>query len=343
MGHPGHDPPSASPALASYDDVLSDVLASVHLTGAMLFVVEASRPWQSWAPAAQALRPLLLPAAQHLVSYHIVTEGSCWAGLQGTQPQRYDAGDVFVVPHGDAYFLADPADAPPSYGSDEALRFLRGMAAGELPTTVRQGRRGAQRTRFICAFLGCQRRPFNPVLSALPPALHLRHAARAPDRLQHLIDFALAELRERSSGGRGVLTRLAELMFIEIVRRHLDSADAATQGWLAGLREPLVARALAQMHGAASRHWTLDALAQACGASRSVLAERFVHFVGLPPMQYLTQWRLQCASRLLADPGAGKVAAVAQAVGYASEAAFSRAFKKATGVAPSHWRRRLHP
>jgi AraC-like DNA-binding protein len=211
------------------------------------------------------------------------------------------------------------------------------MAAGELPSVVTEGGGGAERTQFICGFLGCDLRPFNPVLAALPRMIHLRAAMPSTDRMRHLIEFALCELRAPSSGGHGVLLRLAELMFIEVVRRHLETMPVAQTGWLAGLNDPLVARTLALLHGAPARRWTLEALGAQAGASRSVLAERFAQFVGQPPMQYLTQWRMQLATRMLLEPGA-KVVAVAGAVGYESEAAFSRAFKKCIGVAPAAWR-----
>jgi AraC-like DNA-binding protein len=332
-----HDQTSAVHAAPSGTDVLSDVLRSVRLTGSMLFLVDATTPWQSWAPRTEDFRMIVLPQSQHMVSYHIVTLGGCWAGLRDGAAERLDAGDVLVVPHGDAYFLADPLDAPASYGQGEAVEFFRGMAAGEMPSTVPEGGGGATRTQFICGFLGCDVRPFNPVLAALPRMLHGRAADSSHDRLRHLVEFALGELRQRASGGRDVLLRLAELMFIEVVRRHLGSLAERHTGWLAGLNDPLVARCLALLHGAPARRWTLESLAAQVGASRSVLAERFTHFVGQPPAHYLTHWRMQMATRLLAEPGT-KVSAVAAAVGYESEAAFSRAFKKCTGQAPAHWR-----
>jgi AraC-like DNA-binding protein len=335
----GHDRASAAHVSASGVDVLSDVLGSVRLSGSMLFLVEASRPWMSWAPPAEAFRALVLPSAQHLVSYHIVTEGECWAGLRGAPPEHFTAGDVLVVPHGDAYYLADPADARATYDAEEAVHFFRRMAAGELPTTLDEGG-GGQATRFICGFLGCDVRPFNPVLAALPPVTHLRPPAAGPDRLRHLVEFALAELRGRTAGSHGVLRRLAELMFVEVVRRHLETMPGTQAGWLAGLRDPLVGRALALLHQAPARRWSLEALAGKAGTSRTVLAERFTQFVGQPPMQYLRQWRMQLATRMLAEPGASKVSAVAEAVGYDSEASFSRAFKKSVGAAPGEWRDR---
>ena len=336
----GHDRASGSHAAASGFDVLSDVLRCVRLTGAMLFLVEAHPPWMSWAPKTEAFRRVVLPSSQHLISYHIVTHGGCWAGLHDAPPERFEAGDVLVVPHGDAYYLADPPDAQAAYGPEEAVAFFRSMAAGELPSIVSEGGNGADGTQFICGFLGCDLRPCNPVLDALPAMIHLRAATRSTDRMRHLIDFALCELREPSSGGQGVLLRLAELMFVEVVRHHLETMTDAQTGWLAGLHNPLVARTLLLLHGAPARRWTLEQLAARAGTSRSVLAERFAHFVGQPPMQYLAQWRMQLATRLLAEPGARKVAAVAEAVGYESEAAFSRAFKKCVGVAPAAWRRR---
>lgn len=320
-------------------DVLSDVLRSIHLSGSMLFLVDAVAPWVSWAPRAEVFRPAVLPASQHLVSYHIIIRGQCWAGLRDAPPERFAEGDILVVPHGDAYFLANPPDAEITYGTDEAVSFFRRMAAGELPTVVAQCGSGSEPTQFICGFLGCQMRPFNPVLAALPPMIHLRATTPQNQRMRHLVDFALCELREPSPGGRGVLLRLAELMFIEVVRACVEDVDDSRSGWLAGLRDPLIARALHLLHQAPARRWTLESLAEQAGASRSVLAEHFGRIVGQPPMHYLMEWRMQLASRLLAEPGS-KVVAVAAAVGYDSESAFSRAFKKLVGVSPARWRQR---
>ena len=333
-----HDQSSALFAPASGLDVLSDTLRSVRLTGAMLFLVEASTPWVSWAPQAEAFRPVVLPAAQHLISLHIVTLGGCWAGLTGQPPERLEVGDVLVIPHGDAYYLANPPEAERTYGHDEAVSFFREMAAGRLPSAVTEGGDGSGRSQFICGFLGCDVRPFNPLVSALPRVFRVRLPTQAADGMPHLIAFALQELREHRSGGQVVKLRMAELLFVDVMRRYLEALPAGQTGWLAGLRDPLVARALALLHAAPAQSWTLDALAAQAATSRSVLAERFVHFTGQPPMQYLRQLRMQSACRLLAEDGA-KVAAVAVAVGFESEAAFSRAFKRAVGLSPDEWRR----
>ncbi len=237
------------------------------------------------------------------------------------------------------------------------------MAAGELPPVVKEGGEGPQHTSFICGFLGCDARPFNPILWSLPRAIHLHRVTQPGDRLSHLLAYAMAELRERGPGQRDVLLRLSELMFVEVVRRQLaqagesapgrpkptapswGDASAASKGasqstgWLAALRDPLISRVLARLHAQPSRAWTLDALSEGTGASRSTLSERFAQLVGQPPMHYLAGWRMQLATRLLAEHSM-KVRAIADSVGYASEAAFSRAFKKHTGLSPQAWRQR---
>ena len=290
-----HDP------AAGLHDVLSDVLRSIRLTGSMYFLVEASAPWITRAPAASAFAAAVLPRAQQLISYHVVTAGSCWAGLEGRRPQRMEAGDILVVPHGAPYFLTASPETPGAYDDDdEAVSFFRRMAAGELPSVVVEGGGGPERTHFICGFLGCDARPFNPLLGALPEVIVLRRGASPDDRMKHLVEFALCELRQRSAGGQETLLRLSELMFIETVRRYLESLPEAEAGWLAGLRDPLVARALARLHGQPDRAWTLDSLAAEAGASRSVLAERFAQRLGQPPMHYLAAWRMQLAARWLA-------------------------------------------
>ena len=333
-----HDRSSGPHAPASGFDLLSHMLRTVRLTGAMLFVVETTTPWVSWAPQADAFRHVVLPSAQHLISLHIVTYGGCWAGLVGAPPQRLEAGDVLVIPHGDAYFLADPPEAERTYGHEEAVSFFRDMAAGRMPPTVVEGGGGPGKSQFICGFLGCDLRPFNPMLSTLPRVLCVRSPAQATDAMNHLVAFALRELREDRSGGQAVKLRMAELLFVEVLRRYLEALPGGQDGWLAGLRDPLVARALALLHNAPAHGWTLETLAAQAATSRSVLAERFVHLIGQPPIQYLRELRMQLACRLLTEEGT-KVVSVAAAVGFESEAAFSRAFKKSVGLSPDEWRR----
>jgi AraC-like DNA-binding protein len=319
-------------------DVLSDVLRTVRLTGALFFLVDASAPWVVEVPSGTALAPVIMPRSQVVISYHVVRRGACWGALVGGAPVRLEPGDVLVFPHGDAYVMSlDPAM---SGGPDhvEVMSFMRQMSRGELPFTVPEGGGGAERMHLVCGFLGCDVRPFNPLLTTLPRLLHVRRDAGSPgDSLDQLLEFTVAESREKRAGGECVRLRLSELMFVEVVRRHLDALPVEHTGWLAGLRDEAVGRALALLHERPAQAWTLEALARETGLSRSALADRFSHFVGQPPMQYLTRWRLQLAARLLADSTA-KVASVALEVGYESEAAFSRAFKKAAGASPAAWR-----
>jgi len=338
---PGRARPLAAPAGASPDvDVLSEVLRSVRLTGALFFPMETSSPWSDAIPDASALAPILLPGTQNVVSYHVVRRGACWAGLIDERPMRLETGDILVVPHGDAYYMSSAPGLRSDLSGDAVLAFFRQMTTPAAPRLVTEGGGGPDRAEIVCGFLGCDIRPFNPVLASLPRLVHLRRStSEGQDRLTQLVEFALAESRHGGSGARCVLLRLSEVLFVEVVRRYLETLGAGHTGWLAGLRDPLVGHALALLHGRASEPWTLQRLAKEIGTSRSLLAERFTHLVGQPPMRYLTEWRLQLAARLLSDGGA-KVSAVALDVGYDSEAAFSRAFKKAVGVSPSRWRRR---
>lgn len=324
-------------------DTLSDVLEAVRLTGALFFLVDARTPWVAEAPASTDLAPAILPRAQHVVSYHVVQEGECWCESPGHAAMRLETGDVLVVPHGHAYQLASACGLRTGWSLDDALAWFRAMAAGHLPLVVTEGGSGPARLQLVCGFLGCDALPFNPVLAALPALMKVRLHGESADRLKALLEFALTESTLARAGSRSVLLRIAELVFVEVLRSYLTSASADARSWLGGLRDPIVGRALAQLHAQPARAWTLVELAHESGASRSVLAERFTYHVGHPPMLYLTRWRMQLAAGRLVT-GAASVSVVASEVGYESEAAFTRAFKKVTGVTPAAWRsRRTRP
>ena len=321
--------------------MLSDVLRTVRVTGALFFPMDVSSPWVDEVPAAKDFASIVLPGAEHIVSYHIIRRGGCWAALRGQAPVRLGAGDVLVIPHGDAYRMASAPDLRSNTSREAVLDFFRVMAARSAPFTVTEGGGGSERAQVICGFLGCDTRPFNPVLEALPRVLCLRRrrGTHADRRLSQLVELALAESQEQQSGSRCVLLRLSELLFVEVVRRYLDSLPAERASWLAGLRDPIAGHALALLHDRPAAPWSLERLAREIGVSRSSLAERFSALIGQPPMRYLTRWRIQLACRLLCDDGA-KVSAIALDVGYQSEAAFSRAFKAIVGTSPATWRRR---
>jgi AraC-like DNA-binding protein len=334
--------PGLSPEpLGSRDpsDILSDVLEAVKLTGAVFFLVDARTPWVAEAPASADLAPVILPRAQHVVSYHVVSQGACWCESPGHASMRLEAGDVLVVPHGHAYQLASACGLRTGWSLDDTLAWFRAMAGGQLPFVVTEGGSGPERLQLVCGFLGCDALPFNPVLTMLPTLMKVRVRPDSGNRLNALLEFALAESNRAHPGSRTVLLRIAELVFVEVLRSYLTSASEDGASWLGGLRDPVVGRALARLHAQPARAWTLSELAHEAGASRSVLAERFTYLVGCPPMLYLTRWRMQLAASRLAA-GAAPVSAVAGHVGYESEAAFCRAFKKVAGVTPASWRSR---
>jgi AraC-like DNA-binding protein len=209
-------------------------------------------------------------------------------------------------------------------------------ATAEAGTMAKDGASSAPGARFVCGFLGCDARPFNPLLHALPRVI--RVSDDASGTLGAYVRFALAESKVPRIGGESVLGRLSELMFLHVVRRYLESLPREQADWLAALRDKPVGRALAALHRDPARAWTLQSLAREAGISRSVLAERFMQFVGHPPIEYLTSWRMQLAANQLRS-STESVAEIANRVGYESEAAFSRAFKKAVGAPPSEWRK----
>jgi AraC-like DNA-binding protein len=320
-------------------DVLSDVLSAVRLTGSVFFDVSARTPWVAEAPPSAQIADSVTPGAQHAIEYHVVTRGSCWISIVDRgdfEPVRLEEGDVAVMPQGDPHVLSS---APGMRAAPIAEIFKRPSGDDALPFMLRTGSEGPIDTHLICGFFSCDVRPFNPLLDALPRFMRLGGgASNAPGGLlNHFIRFATAETDNKRAGSQSILNKLSELMFVEVIRTHMEQLGADHTGWLAGLRDPLVGRALRLLHARPAHAWTLDELASETGASRSALANRFAYVVGHPPIQYLTQWRMQIAAKRLADRNA-KIAAIAQEVGYESEAAFSRAFKKIVGRSPSEWR-----
>lgn len=317
-------------------DALSDVLKAVRLTGAAFFDVIASAPWVAEQPKREMVLPKVLPGAGHLISYHVVTEGSCYAAMLGEEAVLVEQGEVIVFTRGDAHVMSS---RPGMRAQPMTHAELDAATSGALPFFHRVGEGGTPSVKLVCGFLACDAQPFNPLLDNLPPVLKMGKIAGAGTSwLGEFIRVAVAETAHKRAGGESVLAKMSELMFIEVVRRHLESLPPGKTGWLAGLRDPHVGKALAFMHARPAHAWTIEELAHAAGASRSVLAEHFAELVGLPPMHYLANWRMQIASGLL--NGGVSIAAVAAETGYGSEAAFSRAFKKMVGVPPSAWRRR---
>ena len=318
-------------------DVLSDVLRTVRLSGAIFYEVRAGEPWVTESPPGAWLVSRVLPRAQHMIAYHVVTRGTCWTALaeDGAEPVRLSTGSIVLYPHGDAHVMSsepgmrtEPVlDGHRLPGADETLPFYVDYCRGE-PETV----------RVLCGFLGCDVQPFNPLIQALPPLMHVTDGS-ARGALGSLIQATVAESSTARIGGSSVLSRLSELLFIEAVRCHMESLPDSDRGWLGGLVDPCVGRVLRLLHADPGRAWTLHTLAREAGFSKTVLVERFTRRLGVAPMAYLLKWRMQIAASLLTD-STQAIARVSAAVGYGSDEAFSRAFKRCTGSSPAEWRKR---
>lgn len=324
-------------------DILSDVLRSVRLRGAVFYDVRYREAWAAEAPAAHLLAPAVMPGVEHVMEYHVASKGDCWAAIVGEPPIRLAAGDVVMFPQGDAHVMSS---APGMRAGPMDLDWVRATSAD--PKPIPMNFRGEAMTsdtlpldsvpwNVVCGFIGLDARPFNPLIATLPRMLHLP-AERGGAWIVAVVRQAVTESNERRPGREAMLERISEMIFVDAVRRYVDTLPEGTTGWLAGLRDRYVGRALALMHAAPSRDWTMEMLAADVALSRSALHERFVQLIAMPPMQYLAQWRMQVASGLLRSTNAN-VASIALDVGYDSEAAFARAFKRVVGVPPAAWRR----
>jgi len=323
-------------------DILSDVLRNVRLRGALFYHVSGSRKWAAEAPASRDIATAVMQDSEHVMEYHVVTRGSCWAAIVGQAPARLESGDIVLFPHGDPHVMSS---APGMRARADVASYFE-YKARQLPFTLHyDGVEGPRPmspdedgdTTLVCGFLGCDVRPFNPLIATLPRLLHLR-SVEGHGWIAQFMHQAVAESQNKRPGGEAMLERMSEMMFVDAVRRYVDTLPEESRGWLAGLRDRFVGRALALMHDAPATEWTVDELGRRVGLSRSALHERFVEMIGQPPMQYLTNWRMQVAGALLRNSNA-TVASVAQDVGYDSEAAFARAFKRLVGKPPAAWRR----
>jgi AraC-like DNA-binding protein len=316
-------------------DALSDVLRVANLTGGVFLHAEFFAPWCVAARLSpEHCAPAVGPAS-HLIIYHYIVEGELLIRVDGEDGDglRLGAGELVLLPRNDLHLMGSDLGLPPVAGSDVIQKPRDGGLF-----SVHHGGSG-KCTRMICGFLGCASAEGNPVLSTLPPLLKLDVARDgSAEWIRSTFQFAAAEVAAGRPGSETVLAKLSELLFVDSVRRYAEALPDNQTGWLAGLREPHVARALALLHHDISRRWTVDDLGHEVGLSRSALADRFIRFIGVPPMHYLAKWRMQVATQKLRGTSAS-LGQVAGAVGYDSEAAFSRAFRKTYGVAPATWRR----
>jgi AraC-like DNA-binding protein len=314
-------------------DALSEAMRAVRVTGALFFNGEFAAPWRFATPAQDRFGPRISPDSERLVLFHLVTDGQATARTAGHDEVSLSAGDIVVFPHGDAHEMWHGQTSKRFPGA----RLLPKLAKGELAAEKWGG--DGPVTRIICGYLGCERHAEDLFLSGLPPILKTNvRSTPAGAWIESAIRHCVSELESQQPGRLAVLAKLAETLFAETLCRYMDELPPERTGWLAGARDAKVGQALALMHRDPARAWTLPDLARASGTSRTVLADRFAQLMGESPLAYLARWRLQLGARHLLTTNR-KVMQVAYDVGYESEAAFNRAFRRAFGVPPARYRR----
>ncbi len=317
-------------------DVLSDVMRVVRLDGALFLDAEFREPWCINAVGGSELARLVAPHHDHIAVCHLVIEGRCWARIAHEDPLPLAAGDVLVMPHGDPHLLGSGLNHAPFASGDAVPLKLPDLGR------IRYGGRGAS-TEIVCGWFAYDRGAARSMMAALPRMFRTCIRQRPSSVwLEQAIRYAVREAASGACGSHAVTDKLAELLFVEALRGFVETVPRESTSWLAGLRDPLVGRCIGLLHAHPQRDWTVGSLARALNVSRTVLAERFVMLTGVPPIQYLTQWRLALAAHLLRSGRRG-MARVAEQIGYDSEAAFCRAFKREYGVPPGQWQRRFAP
>jgi AraC-like DNA-binding protein len=317
-------------------DVLSEVLKVVKLKGAMYFNGEFSAPWSILSPPASKMAPYLAPGAEHVIIYHLLTEGQAFFRTEEGERITARAGDVIVFPHGDRHWIENGSAKTVDNSDHLDAVFAKGLKLWRVGG-------GGEVTRFVCGFMTCEPRLCDMLLGGLPRFFKVNIRDDASGRwLENSIKFSVSQgaVDRDRPGGEAVMAKLAEVLFVETLRAYLSELPAQQTGWLAGARDPEVGKTLMLMHQKPCRPWTIASLAKEAGLSRSVLAERFRHYLGEPPMAYLTKWRINLGSRMLTSTSYS-VAQIAAEVGYESEAAFNRAFKREFGSPPARYRSKV--
>jgi AraC-like DNA-binding protein len=314
-------------------DVLSEVLETVRLDGAMYYNGEFSAPWCFRSPPSSLLAPYLSDSRRHVIIFHLLTDGRGYARLEGEgQPVLLDAGDIVIFPHGDPHVLGNGPPVTPMDNSRELERVL------SLGLKLSRMGGGGEVTKFICGYMTCEPQLSSVFLGALAPLIKVNiRNGPAGQWLEHSLRYSVDNADASSPGGKAVLAKLSEVLFVETLRRYIELLPREQTGWLAGVRDPDIGRALALLHRKPAHPWTIASLGSEIGISRSVLAERFRRYLAKSPMAYLAHWRLQLGAQLLKTTSRS-VAEIAAEVGYESEPSFNRAFKRQFGLPPARFR-----
>jgi len=308
--------------IANSTDPLGDTLHLLRLTGTLYCRSELSAPWG-----------IDLPAFDDCMMFHIVTAGHCWLELEGEEPRLLQQGSLALVPHGNGHCLrsspqeeAVPLFDIPVEKVSDVYEIMRYGGAGEL-------------TQLTCCVVRFDHVAGQQLIKLLPKVLQVNSWAEDEDSwLQSSLRFIAREAREARPGGETVITHLADILIIQAIRSWIDSASDEDLGWLTALRDDQIGSAIAAIHREPEKHWSVASLAKEVGMSRSGFSARFTSLVGEPAMHYLTQWRMQLA-RLQLQETTDPLSVLADRLGYQSEAAFCRAFKRVFGVSPGSLRR----
>jgi AraC-like DNA-binding protein len=314
-------------------DVLSEVLKAVKLDGAVFYNAEYSAPWCSRSPASSTVAPYLSPESRHVIIYHLLTEGRGYAYIEGDERRiSLDAGDIVIFPHGDPHIMGNGPPVKPVDNERELQRILsQGMKVSRMGG-------GGEITKYICGYMACDPQLSRVFLGGLPQLFKVNiRNDNSGQWLENSIRYSVGNADASAPGGEAVLAKLSEVLFVETLRRYIALLPEEQTGWLAGVRDPEVGKALAFLHRDPARPWTIASLANEVGISRSVLADRFRRYISQTPIGYLTRWRLQLGARMLKSTS-NSVVQIASEVGYESEAAFNRAFKREFGLPPARFR-----
>jgi AraC-like DNA-binding protein len=313
-------------------DVLSEVLSAVRLQGALFFNAEFTEPWCLSSSGAAGIAPIISAESKHLIIFHFLTEGRAYAAMDDGRRVELTAGDIVIFPRGDCHLLGN---GPPQKPVDSINTFAKHLADGL--KLVRFGG-GGEVTKFVCGYMACDPRLCEIILAGLPQILKV-HVASEPSGqwIENSIRFSVGASAGSDAGSSLVVGKLSEVLFVETLRRYIATLPSNQTGWLAGARDPVLGKALALLHKEPSKAWTVEGLARRVGLSRTRLAERFRHFLGLSPIAYLTEWRMKLGAEAL-ETTEKTVAEVALDVGYNSEAAFNRAFKRIYQSPPAQFR-----
>ncbi|MFZ3014938.1 MAG: AraC family transcriptional regulator [Nitrospira sp.] len=314
-------------------DVLSEMLKTVKLDGAVFFHGEFSAPWCARQPDGCSMAAYLSSSSTHVIIFHLLTEGRGYARIEENgRPVSLSPGDIVMFPHGDAHLMGN---GPPVTPIDSAEQLQQVLAERRM---LSQFGGGGELTKLICGYMACDSQLSQMFLAGLPSLLKINVRDSPSGKwLEDTLRYSVEHADASGPGGSAVVAKLSEALFADTLRRYIEKLPASQTGWLAGVRDPDVGKALALLHKQPSHPWTIASLANEVGLSRSVLAERFRHYLSDTPMGYLTRWRLQLAAQALMSTSKS-VAEVAGEVGYESEPSFNRAFKREFEVPPARFR-----